>query len=66
MPTTPTLRLTQSSIAPGQHQLQLTLDGAGRPQAATARFAFQLSDRTATTCAGTWRTTWNTPSTQPR
>ena len=45
MPTTPTLRLTQTSIAPGQHQLQLTLDGAGRPQAATARFAFQLSDQ---------------------
>jgi hypothetical protein len=45
MPATPTLRLTQTSIAPGQHQVQLALNGAGRPQTATARFAFQLADQ---------------------
>jgi hypothetical protein len=45
MPTTPTLRLTQTSIAPGRHQVQLTLDGAGRPRTETARFAFQVADQ---------------------
>jgi tetratricopeptide (TPR) repeat protein len=41
----PTLRLTQTSTPGGQHQVQVALDGAGRPQTASAHFAFQLTDQ---------------------
>jgi tetratricopeptide (TPR) repeat protein len=40
-----TLRLTQTSPTPGQHRVQLDLDGEGLPRSAVAEFAFALADQ---------------------
>jgi CHAT domain len=40
-----TLRLTQTSLTPGRHRVQLDLDGEGLPQSAVAEFAFALADQ---------------------
>jgi hypothetical protein len=45
MPATRTLRLTQTSIAPGQHRVQLDLEGGGSPQAATPQITIQLTQQ---------------------
>jgi tetratricopeptide (TPR) repeat protein len=41
----PTLRISQTSLADGQHQVQLDLQDHGAPQSAFSQFAFALTDQ---------------------